>query len=175
MLFQSLPKMNHKLIARLNLHTVKVDHTRPVSLLQSPSKFCSQRFFFSSTTELSTCSKEINTFKRQNSWTDPFRKLARHLSHQSFLSFCKLQFFTKYAWSTDMLRFLSPVFKVSTRNAWNHDSPFGVHTHKINEKKKKRLHFQSLALLKQAQLIVTKTSQKFILAYFHRKKTSSAE
>ena len=96
---------------------------------------------FFSTTELSTCSKEISAFKRQNSWTDPFRKLARHLSHQSFLSFCKLQFFTKYAWRTDMLRFLSPVSTVSTRNAWNHDSPFGVHTHKINEKKKKRLHF----------------------------------
>ena len=45
MLFQSSPKMNRKLITRRNLHTVKVDHTRPVSL-KSPSKFCSQRFFF---------------------------------------------------------------------------------------------------------------------------------
>ena len=41
----------------------------------------------------------------------------------------------------DMLRFLSPVSTVSTRNTWNHDSPFGVHTHEINEKKNKRLQF----------------------------------
>ena len=157
---QNKPRAHHKTY----LHRINIYNTRSVYSLT-----------IEVFTEVFTCSQVINAFKRQNSWTDPFRKLARHLSHQSFLSFCKLQFFTKYAWRTDMLRFLSPVSTVSTRNAWNHDSPFGVHTHKINEKKKKRLHFQSLALLKQAQLIVTKTSQKFILAYSHRKKTSSAE
>ena len=55
-----------------------------------------------------------------------------------------------------MLRFLSPVSTVSTRNTWNHDSPFGVHTHEINEKKNKRLQFSTLALLKQAQLALLK-------------------
>ena len=160
MLFQSLPKMNHKLITRLNLHTVKVDHTRPVSL-QSPSKFCSQRFFFSSTTELSTCSKEINTFKRQNSWNDPFRKLARHLSHQSFLSFCKLQFFTKYAISQ---------FPQSPLGMPGTMIPLLVCTHKINEKKKKRLHFSESRSAKASSTNCQKNFTKIYISILSQKK-----
>ena len=57
---------------------------------QSFAEVCSQTFFFFSTTEVFTCSKVsltievftevftcfkvINAFKRQNSWTDTFRK-----------------------------------------------------------------------------------------------------
>ena len=57
---------------------------------RSFAEVCSQRFFFFSTTKVFTCSKvsltiEVfterftyskvnNAFKRQNSWTDPFRK-----------------------------------------------------------------------------------------------------
>ena len=44
-------------------------------------------------------------------------------------------------------RFLSPVSTVSARNAWDHDYHLG------KTRKKNRLHFWSLALIKQARLM----------------------
>ena len=51
---------------KTHLHTMKVYNTRPVSL----------------TIELITCSKVISPIKRENPWTDPFRK-----SSTSFAAF----------------------------------------------------------------------------------------
>ena len=53
---------------KVHLHTIKVYNTRPESLLIKISF---------STTEVFTCSKVINSFKRQSSWTDPFRKSSK--------------------------------------------------------------------------------------------------
>ena len=53
-----------------HLHTMKVYNTRPVSLLLI-------KITLFSTTEVFTCSKVIYAFKRQNSWTDPFRKISK--------------------------------------------------------------------------------------------------
>ena len=57
--FQSLPKINRK----THLHKMKVYNTRPVYSLT-----------IETFTEVFTCSKAFNAFKRYNSWTDPFRK-----------------------------------------------------------------------------------------------------
>ena len=59
------PHAHHKTY----LHTMKVYNTKPVSLLLI-------KFSFFSTTDVFTCSKVINAFNRQNSWTDTF--FAKH-------------------------------------------------------------------------------------------------
>ena len=62
-------KINRMLISRLICMQWKF--TTPYQLA-SPSKFCSLRLFFFSTTEVITFSKLINAFKPYNSWNDPF-------------------------------------------------------------------------------------------------------
>ena len=59
--FQSSPKINRMLITRLIC--IKWKFTTP-DQLTSPSKASSQRFFLFTTTEVFTCSKVINVFKR---------------------------------------------------------------------------------------------------------------
>ena len=62
MIFQSSPKINRMLITRLICIQGKFT---PSGQLASSSKFCSLKFFiFFSTTEVITCSKVINAFKR---------------------------------------------------------------------------------------------------------------
>ena len=80
------------------------------------------KIFLFQTTEVLNCPQIINAFKRQNSWTDPFRK---SLTSSAFIF---LKFYSQNvhgALGKIMLsvtsRFLSPVSTVFARNAWDHD------------------------------------------------------
>ena len=64
---ENKPHAHHK----SHLHTMKVYNTRPVNL--TIEGFLTKILSFYDT-EVFTCSKVINVFKRQNSWTDPFQK-----------------------------------------------------------------------------------------------------
>ena len=64
----------------------------------------------------------------------------RTVQEKLYIFLCKISSQNK-AWRCDMSQFLSPVFSVYTRNAWDHE-PLLAQTHPKN---KKRLHFLSLA------------------------------
>ena len=80
--FQSLPKINHTLITRL----ICIQWKFAIKVLLIKILL----LFFLSTTEVFTCSKVINTFKRHNSWTDLFWKSSKFNLSQAF--------FTKHVW-----------------------------------------------------------------------------
>ena len=81
------PHAHHKTPWR----TMKVYNTRPVSL--TIEVLLIWRLFFFSTTDVITCFKVIKTFKRQNSWTDPFWKIST--SFAPFLDCKTVAFFLK--------------------------------------------------------------------------------
>ena len=101
----------------------------------SPSRFCrssahkDSSFFRPLKYTVFTCSKVNNAFKRQNSWTNQFQKSST--SFENIVDHITIQNVYIY-----------PVSTVSARNTWDHD-PFW-HT-QTKTKKKKCLHFQSLA------------------------------
>ena len=97
-----------------HLHTMKVYNTQPVSLLLI-------KFSFFSTTEAFTCSKVINAFKRQNSWTDAF--------------------FTKHAWLWSRNDSYSQFPRSPLGTPVGPQRSFCV----LNMKKKTRLQIMSLA------------------------------
>ena len=137
--FQSYTACSSQDSSVTHLHTVKVYNARPVSLTIE-ALFIKILLFL--TTKVITCSKVINAFKRQKSSTDPFRKTARHLSHQYFLSFLCMAFVTP--------PILSPGSTDSARNAWDHNSFFGAHTRK---QKETHAFILRVSQLKQARLI----------------------
>ena len=112
---QNKPRAHHKTY----LHRINIYNTRSVYSLT-----------IEVFTEVFTCSQVINAFKRQNSWTDRFHVLW----HQSFLSFV---YKIKHGSGTRC----HTVSTVSARNPLDHNPPFW----QAHMKKKKRLHFQSLA------------------------------
>ena len=96
-----------------------------INIFFLPDQFIADQFI-----EVFTCSQVINAFKRQNSWTDPFHVLW----HQSFLTFV---YKIKHGSGTRC----HTVSTVSARNPLDHNPLFW----QAHKKKKKRLHFQSLA------------------------------
>ena len=70
--FQSSPKINHMLITRQFAYNNSLQHPT-ISVLLIKILI----YFFSDHSVVFTCSKVINAFKRQNSWTDTLRKSSK--------------------------------------------------------------------------------------------------
>ena len=164
--FQSSLKINCTVIT--SLICIQRKFTTP-DQWASPSRFCLLRFSFFSTTELFTCSKVINTFKRYNSWTEKAGK-AWHTSH----------FLHKTCMAPVTLQFLFQVSAVPATNAGDHESPFGMHTWKkrilaflgswgktwaTNEGKEPSPHYA-------CHLILLQVIASCVLAYFASSNTS---